>query len=97
MFAGGERGQDVATADLVADKMRRGRNDGGVRRLVRQPVHARKMEAADAARLMAAGAGDIVEAALEARDRTDVFKPDAALGGFLQRCLLYTSPSPRDS
>ena len=75
----GKGGEDVAAANLVAEEMRRGRHDGGIGRLGRHPVDAGKMEAADAAGLVTAGAGHVVEAALEARDRADVLQFHAAL------------------
>ena len=43
------------------------------------------MKAADAAGLVAARAGDVVEPALEAGDRADILQRHAALGGLLQR------------
>src|SRR5262245_11721164 len=73
-FAVAKRGEDVAAADLVAEEMRRGRHDCGIGRLFRRPVDARKMEAADPAGLVTAGAGDVVQPALEARNRADVFE-----------------------
>ena len=42
------------------------------------------MKSADAAGLMTAGAGHVVEPSLEAGDRADVFECDAARRGFLQ-------------
>src|SRR5262245_66201610 len=69
-----QRGKDVAAARLIAKEMRRSRHHGGIRRLCRQPVDARKMEAADAAGLVAAGAGDVVEPPLEAAEGTDVLQ-----------------------
>ena len=48
----------------------------------RHPVDAGEMKAADPACLMTPGAGDVVEPALKARDRSDILQRDAAL-----RCL----------
>ena len=80
-----QRGKDVAAADLIAEEMRRSRHHGGVGGLCRHPVDAREMKAADAAGLVAAGAGDVVEPALEAADRADV----------LQRRAVARPPSQR--
>src|SRR5512143_2375492 len=74
-----QRGENVAAADLVAEEMRRRRNDGGIVGLGRHPVDAGEMKTADAAGLMAAAAADVVEPALEARHRADVLQRDAAV------------------
>ena len=49
-----QRGKNIATADLVAEEMRRGRHHGRVGGFGCHPVDARKMEAADAAGLVTA-------------------------------------------
>src|ERR1700712_5511681 len=64
-----QRGQNIATAKLVAKEMRRRRHHGRVRRFCRHPVDPGEMESADAAGLVAAGTGDVVEPTLEAADR----------------------------
>src|SRR5581483_10322691 len=80
-----ERGEDIAAAHLIAEEMRRGRHHRRVRWFCRHPVDTGEMKTADAARLVAAGAGDVVEAARKARDRADVLQGDAVLCGLLQR------------
>src|ERR1700741_1976705 len=85
IFAVGERGQDIAAPHLIAEEMRRGRHDYGVGRLSRHPVGAGKMKAADAARLMTAGAGHIVQPPLEAGSRADIERREAARGELLPR------------
>src|SRR5712672_233563 len=72
-----QRGKDVAAANLVTEEKRRCRNGCRIGGLCRHPVDSREMKAADAARLMAARTGDIVQAALEAADRTDVLQRHA--------------------
>src|SRR5690242_12389294 len=65
--------------------MRRPWHDSGIGGLGRHPVDPREMEAADAAGLVAAGAANVVETALEARDRADVLQFQAASRRLLQR------------
>src|SRR5207302_1874051 len=77
-----ERGEDVAAPYLVAEEMRRRRDDRRIRRLRRHPIHAGKMKTADAAGLMAAAAADVVEPSFEAGERADILQRETA---FLQR------------
>src|SRR5260370_10011433 len=65
--------------------MGRGWHPTGVGRLRSKPVGAGKMEAADAARLMAARAGHVVQSALEAVDRANVLQFYAVFRCLLQR------------
>src|SRR5689334_2286426 len=64
--------------------MRRGRHHSRIGGLCRHPVDAGEMKAADAARLVAACAGHVVEPALEAAGRADVLQLDAVRGYLLQ-------------
>src|ERR1017187_6226767 len=77
------RGENIAAADLVAKEMRRRRHHSGIVGLGRHPVDAGEMKAADAAGLMAARTGHVVEPALKACDRADILQRHAAF-----RCLL---------
>ena len=63
--------------------MRRRRHHGGIGRLCRHPVDAGKMKAADAAGLVTAGAGDVVEPPLEAGGRADISEARTPLPGRL--------------
>src|SRR5258707_4513964 len=85
MVPGPQCAEEVAAADWVAEEMRRCRPHARVGRFGRHPVDAGKMEAADAARLMAARAGDVVQSALEAGDRANVLQFYAVFRCLLQR------------
>src|SRR3954454_13236321 len=79
------RGKDIAAPWLIAEEMRRGRHHRRIRRLLCHPVDAGKMKAAEAAGLVTARASDVVEPALETRNRTDIFQRNALRRGFPQR------------
>src|SRR5947209_978229 len=78
-----QRSEDIATANLVAEEVRRCRHYAGIGRLFCHPVDAGKMKAADAAGLVATGAGNVVEPPLKTCDGADVLQRNAAL-----RCVL---------
>src|SRR5687768_9935917 len=61
--------ENIAAADLVTEEMRRRRHHGRIRRLVRHPVDAGEVKAADAPRLVAAGTSHVVEPPFEPRRR----------------------------
>src|SRR4051812_20662933 len=69
-----ERSEDVAAAGLIPKEMRRRRDHGRIGRFGCHPVDTREMKAADAARLVATGAGDVVEPPLKAGEGADVLQ-----------------------
>src|SRR5204863_3915040 len=76
---------DVAAADLVAEELRRRRHHARVGRLRRHPVDAGEMKAADAAGLVAARTGDVVQSTLEAGYRANVLQLHAVFRRLFQR------------
>src|SRR4029079_1878955 len=78
------RGEDVAAAKLVAEKMRRRRHDRRIRGLFRHPVDAGEMKAADAAGLVAAGTSHVVRRRSKAASGADILQSYAIGGGLLQ-------------
>src|SRR5262249_23716877 len=80
-LAGSKGCEDVATADLIAEEMRRSRDDGRVGWFRRHPVDAGEMEAADAAGLVAARAAHVVQPALEAADGPNILQRRSLLRG----------------
>src|SRR4051812_47955199 len=76
-----ERVENIASANLVAEEMRRRRPPRRFRSFSRHPAAPRKMKTADPAALVAPRTGDIVEPARKTGHRADIGRRHPDIGG----------------